>query len=108
MLDTLRDTRRNADKLRHRILNHIFSRPAVFKDLSTCPAYWNLWSFTWDGKPVRIFLQRWCKGRRKGQTNYIKVTVDGRQLLVKDLRTLADWLTDGLAADRDCRNKGQK
>jgi hypothetical protein len=84
----------NTFRLRLRVMQHMMAAPSRFPDRSTNPRYWNKWEFEWDGGTVQVFHQRWCRGRRHGQTNYIRVTKNHERLLVRSLRKLADWLTD--------------
>lgn len=80
--------------LRLRIMRHMIAAPTRFPDQSTNPRYWNRWSFEWEGEKIFVFHQRWCRGRRHGQTNYVRVTKNHDRILLRELCRLADWLTD--------------
>lgn len=76
------------------VVRSIFAAPSRFPDKTTNPRYWNSWEFEWNGGAVRVFHQRWCRGKLRGRTSYIRVTKNHERLLVRDLRKLDDWLTD--------------
>lgn len=43
------------------------------RDESTNRRFYNLINFEWDGCPFEIYLQRWCRGIKRGQVNFVKV-----------------------------------